>query len=101
MTNGSEFRDRNADGSVDWEVVGADHGTDGYGIYKADNDFDGYYDQEYEAGGIAYHVNYTKPIHERVPQMFRPPTKTHWKPKAAPAGQSLTGPSLRAPWRRV
>ena len=87
MPNGTEYRDRNDDGVVDWQAEGEDRGTDGFGIYKEDNDFDGYYDVEYEEGGIACHVTWTKAIHERVPPIGSRflPTKTYWKPKAKPS----------------
>jgi len=46
--------------------------------YKEDNDFDGYYEREYEAGGFAYTTRYDKSIREAVPMIHKiyPPTKT-------------------------
>ena len=81
--DGREFRDRNGDGVVDWETSGVARQTDGFGIYKEDNDFDGFYEREYEAGGIAYTINSDKAIREPVPQIHRvyPPTRINRKPK--------------------
>ena len=40
------YRDRNGDGMVDWEESGESRGTDGFGTYKVDDDYDGYYDRD-------------------------------------------------------
>jgi hypothetical protein len=79
------LRDRNGDGIVDYEATGRDRATDGFGVYKEDDDFDGFFDREYEAGGFAYHVNYEKDIHERVPRIppVFPPTKITTAPKTS------------------
>lgn len=86
--DGREFRDRNGDGIVDWQATGAARYSDGFGVYKEDNDYDGYYDHEYEAGGFAYTVNYDKEIREPVPQIHKvySPTRTTKKPKAEQVG---------------
>ncbi len=67
-----EFADNNGDGRIDWEVTsdGA-WGTDGYGRVKRDVDFDGFYDEEREAGGIAGEIRWSRPIHEAVPPIHR------------------------------
>jgi hypothetical protein len=97
--DGRQYLDRNGDGIVDWEATGDARSTDGYGVYKEDNDYDGYYDREYEAGGFVYTVNGDKEIREKVPPIHRvyPPTRTTRKTKAAPgAGQPATRPEPRS-----
>ena len=86
LRDGREFRARNGDGIVDWEATGAGRSTDGFGIYKEDNDFDGFYEREYEAGGFAYTINYEKAIREPVSQIHRvyPPTRITREPKGEP-----------------
>ena len=86
--DGREFRDRNGDGIVDWEAIGEGRLTDGFGIYKEDNDFDGFYEREYEAGGFAYTINSDKAIREPVSQIHRVyrPTRIIRKPKAEQDG---------------
>ena len=81
--DGREFRDRNGDGIVDWEAIGEGRLTDGFGIYKEDNDFDGFYEREYEAGGFAYTINSDKAIREPVSQIHRVyrPTRIIRKPR--------------------
>jgi hypothetical protein len=64
-----EYRDRNGDGLVDWEATGELRYTDGYGVYKQDNDFDGYYDRQYTCGGFAYSVTSDQRIHEAIPKI--------------------------------
>lgn len=78
-----DYKDRNGDGIVDWQAEGTARTTDGYGIYKEDNDFDGFYEREYEAGGFAYEVIRDEAIRERVPQIHRvsKPTRIRTVPK--------------------
>ena len=80
--DGREYRDRNGDGIVDWEARGDARLTDGFGVYKEDTDFDGFYDREYEAGGFAYHVRYDKRIREPVPRIDKvyAPTRIRRQP---------------------
>ena len=102
---GKYFRDRNHDGKIDWEVSGttwrghsvypykyitnsagtvfATLETTGQGVdtYKIDTNFDGFYDLEYGAGGTNGQIQWTKPIHERVPKAgkdFIPVAKEVW-----------------------
>ena len=65
------YRDRNHDGRIDWEVTGDNWGTDGFGIYKEDTDYDGIYDRTYDAGGFSYNTRWSREIHEPVPIMGR------------------------------
>ena len=60
------YYDRNGDWIVDMECSG-DSGTDGYRRTKVDDDFDGYYDRVYSAGGIAGREEDAEVIHELVP----------------------------------
>lgn len=75
--NGNQYRDRNGDGIVDWQATGSGRHTDGFGIYKEDNDFDGFFEREYKAGGFDYQIIYDRKIREKVPPIHRmfPPTK--------------------------
>jgi hypothetical protein len=83
------YRDRNHDGKIDWEVSGetwmghavqpfkmidAGQGRvtqewtgQGVDTYKADTNFDGFYDVSYGAGGTNGQIQWTKRIHEWVP----------------------------------
>lgn len=81
--DGREFRDRNGDGIVDWQASGSARYSDGFGIYKEDNDFDGFYDRQFESGGYSGAVNYDWKIHEPVPPIHRiyPPTQIETKAK--------------------
>jgi hypothetical protein len=86
--DGREYRDRNGDGIVDWEATGEGRYTDDFGVYKEDNNYDGYYEREYESGGACYTVNYDKEIREHVPHIHRVyrPTRTIRKSKAEQTG---------------
>jgi hypothetical protein len=81
--DGNEYVDRNGDGMVDWEASGSARGTDGYGVYKEDNDYDGFYEREYMGGGFSYHIVYDKKIRQQVPQFHRiyPPTRVIKRPR--------------------
>jgi hypothetical protein len=91
---GQFYRDRNQDGKIDWEVsgetwmghvVGLPKNVTSYGngmviqemagqgvdTYKVDTNFDGFYDLTYGAGGTNGQVQWSKPIHERVPALDR------------------------------
>jgi hypothetical protein len=97
------YRDRNHDGKIDWEVSGETwmgHAVEplkmidagqgrvtqewtGQGVdtYKVDTNFDDFYDLSYGAGGTNGQVQWTKPIHERVPRLnkdFVPRQKEEW-----------------------
>ena len=65
------YRDRDHDGRIDWEVTGTGWGSDGYGIYKEDTDYDGFYDRIYDAGGFSYQTRWSRDIHEAVPVVGR------------------------------
>jgi hypothetical protein len=103
-TRGGRFyRDRNHDGKIDWEVSGEtwmghavvpvkmiDLGQgrvteewtgQGVDTYKVDTNFDGFYDLSYGAGGTNGQIQWTKPIHERVPVVdkdYVPRQKEEW-----------------------
>jgi hypothetical protein len=105
-SGGRYYRDRNDDGKIDWEVSGKTwmgHAVDpfkytyvtngntvyatqawtGQGVdtYKVDTNYDGFYDLEYGAGGTNGQIQWTKPIHERVPAVgkdFIPVQKESW-----------------------
>ena len=92
--DGREYSDRNGDGIVDWEardwegedleVDGQSRYSDGLGIYREDNDYDGFYDREYVCGGFDGRIIYDKPIYKPIPEIHRvyPPNKVTKKPKA-------------------
>ena len=87
------YRDRNRDGKIDWEVSGetwmghtvgpvktvtnadggvvvtAEYTGQGVDTYKVDTNYDGFYDLAYGAGGTNDQIQWTKPIHERVPAL--------------------------------
>lgn len=67
------YSDTNGDGRIDHEVSDTEgrHATDGYGRYKVDTDFDGFYDKEFEQGGVAGEIRWSRPIHELVPMVSR------------------------------
>jgi hypothetical protein len=80
-----ECRDTNGDGIVDQEAAGETRLTDGYGTYKADDDFDGFYDREWVAGGLAGETTSSKVIRERVPALGHvPPTRIVRCPRPHP-----------------
>jgi len=68
-----EFFDNNGDGRIDCEVVSVEGywGSDGYGRFKIDKDYDGFYDEEREQGGIGGELRWSRPIHEAVPAIHR------------------------------
>jgi len=99
------YRDRNHDGKMDWEVSGTTwmgHAVypsktvtnsngdvmsvlemtgQGVDTYKVDTNHDGFYDSEYGARGTNGQIQWTKPIHERVPVVgkgFIPIAKPNW-----------------------
>jgi hypothetical protein len=77
------YIDRNGDGIVDWFESGSARYTDGYGVFKEDTDYDGYFDRQFKAGGFEYSVIEDLVIRERVPQIHRAykPTKITRKPR--------------------
>ena len=97
--DGRAFQDRNGDGIVDWEAAGEERQTDGFGIYKEDNDFDGFYEREYVAGGVAYTVKSEKAIREPVSQIHRvyPPTSVTRKPKPEQSRGGNSAPLQTSP----
>jgi hypothetical protein len=103
MRGAQFYRDRNHDGKIDWEVSGATwmgHAVEpfkmidagqgrvtqewtGQGVdtYKVDTNFDGFYDLAYGAGGTNGQIQWTQPIHERVPVVdkdYIPRQKEEW-----------------------
>jgi hypothetical protein len=77
------FRDRDGDGRIDWEVSGDTWRHDGVDTYKADTNYDGYYDVESAWGGITGGEYSHKSIHERVPKVgndFVPIESPRWVP---------------------
>jgi hypothetical protein len=75
------YRDRNNDGSIDWEVSGQEWRGDGLDVYKVDTNYDGFYDVKYAAGGIKGGKDWEKNIHERIPAVgkgFVPIEKANW-----------------------
>ena len=64
----TEYADTNADGRIDREIrnVEGHYGTDGYGRFKTDTDFDGFYDDEREQGVYAGELRWSRPIREPV-----------------------------------
>lgn len=77
FSDGREYKDRNGDGVVDWMRRGDTEDNDGFCQYKEDNDYDGFYDRAYRAGGYAYRVVSQDKIHEPVEDIHRvyPPTR--------------------------
>ena len=69
----TEYFDHNGDGRIDEEVVSIEGywGSDGYGRFKIDTDYDGFYDKECEMGGVAGELRWSRPIHEAVPSIHR------------------------------
>jgi hypothetical protein len=75
------YRDRNHDGKIDWEVSGETWRYDGVDTYRVDTNYDGFYDLEYSAGGIAGKKSPSKAIHDRVSVVgkdFVPIEKPNW-----------------------
>lgn len=75
------YRDRNHDGKIDWEVSGETWRHDGIDAYKADTNYDGFYDLKYGAGGIKGGIQWSTNIHERVSTVgkgFVPIEKPSW-----------------------
>jgi len=61
------YRDRDHDGKIDWEVSGETWRFDGIDTYKADTNYDGFYDLKYGKGGLTGGIYSSTNIHEIVP----------------------------------
>lgn len=61
------YLDRNHDNWIDLEISGMQAHHDGVATYKADTNYDGYYDIQYGASGTTGGIYWSNQIHEPVP----------------------------------